>query len=79
MKTIMEEFEEIEKMTNELEKEINRESLTEEEEESVCEFCGGTGIEITDEDDGEGHIMRGVGERKCICQIHEEEYNDQDK
>lgn len=41
--------------------------------EEVCEFCGGTGIEITDEDDGEGHIQHGVGSRKCVCQSKEED------
>ena len=44
------------------------------EEDEVCELCGGTGEITTDEDDGEGHIQRGVGTRKCICQIeHDEE------
>ena len=34
----------------------------------VCIECKGTGEVRTDEDDGEGHIMRGVGTEKCICQ-----------
>lgn len=37
--------------------------------EEVCTDCYGTGIVATDEDDGEGHTMRGVGESKCICQV----------
>ena len=36
-----------------------------------CEYCGGTGEVATDEDDGEGHTMRGVGSQKCICQSKE--------
>lgn len=39
--------------------------------EEECEYCGGTGEVATDEDDGEGHIMRGVGTEKCICQIEQ--------
>ena len=39
-----------------------------EQAEGVCEWCEGTGEVATDEDDGEGHIMRGVGTKKCICQ-----------
>lgn len=35
--------------------------------EMVCEYCEGTGEMACDEDDGEGHIMRGVGTTKCIC------------
>lgn len=30
-----------------------------------CETCGGEGEVATDEDDGEGHTMRGVGTAKC--------------
>lgn len=37
-------------------------------EEGECAECGGTGEVATDEDDGEGHIMRGVGTAKCECQ-----------
>lgn len=37
-------------------------------QEEVCEWCEGTGEVATDEEDGEGHTMRGVGTRKCICQ-----------
>lgn len=36
--------------------------------EERCEHCHGTGEVATDEDDGEGHTMRGVGTQKCICQ-----------
>lgn len=43
-------------------------SITEIKE--VCEYCGGTGVVNADVDDGEGHLMKGVGaEEKCICQI----------
>lgn len=34
----------------------------------VCEYCLGEGTIATDESDGEGHIMRGVGTKKCVCQ-----------
>lgn len=38
--------------------------------ESECEHCGGAGVYNEDEDDGEGHTMRGVGkEVECICQL----------
>ena len=40
-------------------------------EEGECATCGGTGEVATDEDDGEGHIMRGVGTQKCECQTEE--------
>lgn len=33
-----------------------------------CSECKGVGEIATDEDDGEGHIMAGVGSRKCLCQ-----------
>jgi len=37
-----------------------------------CDFCDGDGERSTDVDDGEGHLMRGVGDKvKCICQIKE--------
>ncbi len=32
----------------------------------VCAYCLGTGEESLDEDDGEGHLMKGVGSKKCI-------------
>lgn len=38
------------------------------DQKNVCEWCEGTGEVATDEDDGEGHTMRGVGTKKCICQ-----------
>lgn len=42
------------------------------EKEEVCEYCTGTGEISTDVDDGEGHVMQGVGDKqKCICQIKE--------
>lgn len=39
--------------------------------EAVCVECGGTGIISTDESDGEGHTMRGVGTQKCLCQLND--------
>lgn len=45
-----------------------------EENEDKCEWCGGEGVIATDEDDGEGHTMRGVGSQKCICQVSSPEY-----
>lgn len=33
--------------------------------EIVCDECLGEGEVATDESDGEGHTMRGVGTRKC--------------
>lgn len=33
-----------------------------------CEWCAGSGVVATDEDDGEGHTARGVGDdRPCLC------------
>ena len=43
-------------------------------DESVCQECFGTGEISTDESDGEGHTMRGVGTRKCECQIRDEDF-----
>ena len=38
--------------------------------EEVCDYCGGEGVVNSDVDDGEGHLMHGVGdEEKCICQL----------
>ena len=37
-------------------------------EEGECAECDGTGEVSTDESDGEGHIMRGVGTETCLCQ-----------
>jgi hypothetical protein len=48
------------------------------EVEEVCADCLGEGEYSTDESDGEGHIMRGVGTQKCHCSIEEEEYDDQE-
>jgi len=41
--------------------------------EEACELCLGTGEVSVDESDGEGHIMRGVGTRKCECRLQEDE------
>lgn len=46
---------------------MNHETENTNEDEELCEWCEGTGEVATDEDDGEGHIMRGVGTKKCIC------------
>jgi hypothetical protein len=43
----------------------------EDAKDQVCEFCEGTGLVSVDESDGEGHMMRGVGTEKCICQLEE--------
>jgi len=48
-----------------------RKTFDEAVRDDVCEYCNGTGEIATDEDDGEGHTMRGVGTRKCICQSKE--------
>jgi len=37
-------------------------------DEGECALCDGTGEVSTDESDGEGHIMSGVGTQKCVCQ-----------
>lgn len=41
--------------------------------EGKCSECDGTGEVPADEDDGQGHTMRGVGTQKCICQIKDAE------
>ena len=41
-------------------------------DESICEYCGGSGILIIDGHDGEGHWESGVDIRKCICKIEQE-------
>lgn len=33
-----------------------------------CRYCHDEGEVVTDESDGEGHIMSGVGREKCLCQ-----------
>lgn len=43
--------------------------------EERCSECLGTGEVSCDESDGEGHIMRGVGTQKCLCQIKEEDHD----
>lgn len=48
------------------------------EDGQMCEDCNDEGEVSTDESDGEGHIMRGVGSRKCICKIPEPEDNRDD-
>lgn len=45
--------------------------------EIVCSECLGTGEVSEDIDDGEGHLQRGVGTRKCTCK-KEPEYESGD-
>lgn len=53
------------------------ESKVEEIDEDECEFCGGEGFVVTDEDDGEGHVRIGVGHRRCVCkQTNDEDQDD---
>jgi RecJ-like exonuclease len=50
------------------------------EEETVCEFCEGTGEVTCAEWDEDAHIYMPVGTEKCICQLSEpEDENDQDR
>lgn len=46
------------------------------DEEDACPLglCDGSGEISVDEDDGEGHTARGVGTRKCECQIPDDDY-----
>lgn len=46
----------------------NVEGTVKYKKETRCEECRGTGEVSTDEDDGEGHTMQGVGTEKCLCQ-----------
>lgn len=36
-------------------------------------MCDGSGEIPADEDDGEGHTMRGVGTQKCLCKAKNDE------
>jgi hypothetical protein len=56
-----------------MEQNIRRNDTEQSEPFAECEFCGGTGIIVTDESDGEGHMQKGVGEQKCICKKNEDE------
>jgi len=42
-------------------------------EEEVCELCEGEGYILEDEDDGEGHTMRGTNSRICPHVLKDEE------
>ncbi len=56
--------------------------LLDEEKFDICPDCNGTGYESCDEDDGEGHVLAGVGTRKCTnpnFHSREEEEYDQDR
>jgi hypothetical protein len=53
--------------------------ISQRENPDWCELCGGTGEISTDEQDGEGHTMRGVGTQKCICRVKEPEYDNQER
>lgn len=46
--------------------------------EPICADCEGTGVVAVDEDDGDGHTMRGTGSQKCLCQVKEEDDMDDD-
>lgn len=46
------------------------------EDGQMCEDCYDEGEVSTDESDGEGHIMRGVGTRKCHCKNRDEDDRD---
>lgn len=48
------------------------------EDGQMCEDCYDEGEVSTDESDGEGHIMRGVGTRKCHCKNRDEDDRDDD-
>ncbi len=57
---------------DELEEDIG--SSLEEDEDCPFGLCDGSGEIPCDEDDGEGHIMNGVGIQKCPCKIKDDEY-----
>lgn len=49
------------------------------EDNQMCEDCHDEGEVSTDESDGEGHIMRGVGSQKCHCKSrHDDDERDDD-
>ncbi len=52
------------------------ERAREEMQDDVCELCGGTGEIPTDIDDGEGHIMQGVGTEICPCKRRTKDEDD---
>lgn len=60
---------------NALKKGFGKEDESNDDVDQGCEFCGGTGVVSVDEDDGEGHVMRGTGSRKCVCRLLPEEEN----
>jgi DnaJ-class molecular chaperone len=43
----------------------NEEEEIEDEDDGPCKTCGGSGVVSTDESDGEGNTMKGVGTQKC--------------
>lgn len=45
------------------------------EVEDVCEDCFGTGEVSYDERDNDGNWQRGVGTRKCECQIDDSDFS----
>ena len=56
---------------------IPDENFAEEKEpKCVLGLCDGSGVIETDEDDGEGHIMRGVGEKRCPHVMEDEGIED---
>jgi hypothetical protein len=54
--------------------------LQKQSDEGECPLglCDGTGVVAVDEEDGEGHTMRGVGSRPCPCRNREDEDMDDD-
>lgn len=48
------------------------------EDGQLCEDCYDEGEVSTDESDGEGHIMRGVGSQRCHCKSRDEDDRDDD-
>jgi hypothetical protein len=47
--------------------------------EDICAICLGSGEEIYDESDGEGHMQRGVGSRPCPHLKADRDDQDQDQ
>lgn len=72
----MEKMDEIQEMTNSMEEKMEELGWLEKEEK--CDICDGTG-EVDDfyfDQDSKNWILDGT--KKCVCQIHEEEFNNQD-
>jgi len=46
--------------------------------EIQCDICNGTGEVSEDETDSDGNVARGTMSRKCLCQLEEDEYDNQE-